>query len=105
METTKDLVKFFKENDSYDPITFFNWMGCKFQSDKQPAHAKYSIFISLAKATSRWKKNGEWMAEQWTQCQHDGTISNFWRQLPKESLQKALARVQVQLRVKRALKA
>ncbi|KAG0279902.1 hypothetical protein BGZ96_001776 [Linnemannia gamsii] len=94
MNPTKNALDFFKESDTYDPITFFTWMGYQYQNDKSDAHSTYQILLSKAKDSIEWKADAVLMAEEWQRSQTDGTIASFWRKLPKKSSRISLTRAQ-----------
>jgi len=92
---SKNVMDFFEECDQYDAVTFFKWMGYRFQSDKTQAHSNYSILLSQAGRSDEWSLYVQDMIEQWTQQVADGTIARFWENLPKKSSGKWLSQVQV----------
>lgn len=83
MDVTKDILDFFNEKDTFDPITFFTWMGYRHQNDKREAHSKYQTLISLAEESVEWRATAVLMAEQWQSLHADGTIANL-EEPPKE---------------------
>ncbi|KAF9083089.1 hypothetical protein BGX27_004267, partial [Mortierella sp. AM989] len=89
-----DVINFFKENDDYDPITFFRWKGYQYQEEKQKAHSTFNTFICVADEMEKWRANAEYMSWQWKKSQADGTVSKFWRKLPKQSSVRKLKQVQ-----------
>lgn len=95
MEETDIVVNCFKENDAHDPISFFRWMGFKYQNDKQRAHSLYHTLMFKAANSPKWKRNADLMRKLWKKSVSNGSIAGFWKKLPKKSSDNGIQQVHV----------